>query len=102
MSKPPGGDMAPDYVGHFFEYGVFSLTILWGLTGGMKRPLDFQMALGAFTISIVFGILDEFHQAFVPERHSSISDAMVDMIGAFVFISIACFLFPRIRRVLRG
>lgn len=94
--------MAPDYVGHFIEYGVFSLTIVWGLTEGMKRPLEFQTALGAFTISIVFGILDEFHQSFVPERHSSVSDALVDTIGALVFISIAFFLFPRVRRVLRG
>jgi len=38
----------------------------------------------AFLIATLYGITDEFHQAFVPGRDASIGDVIADSIGAFL------------------
>ena len=84
-SHIPGANMAPDYVEHFLVYGVFSLTIVWGLTGGLRRKLAPGLAAAAFFIATLYGATDEFHQFFVPGRDSSLSDLAADAVGAACF-----------------
>lgn len=37
-------------------------------------------------LSIVYGVSDEFHQSFVPNRDASMYDLAADSIGAFLFL----------------
>jgi VanZ family protein len=41
--------------------------------------------LGAFLFTIVYGILDEVHQMYVPGRSPDVYDAMADAFGALLF-----------------
>lgn len=49
--------------------------------GWLKRsPL-----LGAFIFTILYGILDEVHQIYVPGRTSDVNDVLADVTGALLF-----------------
>jgi len=39
-----------------------------------------------FLVSVLYGMSDEFHQSFVPGRHPSLLDLLVDAIGAGVVV----------------
>jgi len=47
---------------------------------GLKKSLF----IAAFIFAGIYGITDEFHQYFVPGRHSSAGDVAADFIGAFL------------------
>lgn len=81
--------MAPDYVAHFIEYGVFALTILWAVTQGLKRRVTVGRAVVCFFISSAYSATDEIHQSFVPHRTPAWSDILADALGAATFLVIA-------------
>ncbi len=96
-SHPPGASLAPDYVGHSGEYALFTITVLWGTTAGL-RLLDGWRWVLAWGIVAVYAASDEFHQAFVPLRDPSFFDLTVDIIaGTLVTLSVA-WLLKRVRR----
>lgn len=69
---------------HIIEYGI--LGILWFRTiGAIIGNLQMAAAI-AFIITFIYGISDEIHQYFVPDRNSSIYDAIVDGLGALLGI----------------
>ncbi len=71
-----GGDS--DKLVHFAAYAVLAGTWFWALRGGARRG----MWIVAAAISAVWGVLDEWHQSFVPGRHASVLDALADVAGA--------------------
>jgi VanZ family protein len=97
QSHPPGASLAPDYVAHFLEYGLFSLTLVWALTSGLKKRLTGRRALIAWLLALTYAATDELHQRFIPHRHSSLKDVVVDVVGAGIFILLV-FLFSRYRK----
>ena len=38
----------------------------------------------AMLLTVLYGVTDEFHQAFVPGRYASVGDVMADSIGALL------------------
>ncbi len=101
QSSPPGQSLAPDYVAHFIEYGVFALMILWGVTRGLKKSITFSRVIVCLFISSAYSATDEFHQSFVPHRTPSWSDIGADAVGAatFLAIALACAWIRRRRRL---
>ncbi|MBI5048417.1 MAG: VanZ family protein [Deltaproteobacteria bacterium] len=73
-----------DKVAHFIEYGV--LGIIWFRALNTVSVNSKQIVFVAFAITFLYGISDEIHQHFVPNRNSSIYDAIADGIGAWVGI----------------
>jgi VanZ family protein len=71
-----------DKVIHFFEFGLlgFLAARVVFLLGNVERWMG--IFLGGLTASL-WGVLDEFHQSFVPGRYASLVDGVVDGIGAF-------------------
>lgn len=61
---------------HVFVFGV--LAVLWARVLG-ARPRGWLLA---FALTIVYALSDEFHQAFVPGRHSDGWDLLCDALGA--------------------
>ncbi|MCX6142697.1 MAG: VanZ family protein [Ignavibacteriales bacterium] len=51
--------------------------------------------LGAFIFSCVYGILDEFHQDFLPDQSSNIYDPLAGAGGALLYIAIASMMSRR-------
>lgn len=67
-----------DVLGHFAAYAVLGGLLHWALSGmGVKRP-----ALWALLIVLLYALSDEFHQAFVPNRHPDPFDVATDVVGA--------------------
>jgi VanZ family protein len=57
-----------------------------------KRPFIFCWT-SAFLITIVFGMVDEFHQMYVPGRYAGLLDIILNTLGAG--LGITAFTFHR-------
>jgi VanZ family protein len=68
---------------HFTEYFLFGLALFRG-TRGENRGWTLRWALWAVAIAAGYAALDEFHQVFVPSRHASPWDSLLDTTGAAV------------------
>jgi VanZ family protein len=97
MSRPPGASLGPDYVLHFLEYGIFALTVVWGLTAGLQRELTLSGAALAWLGVTLYAATDEFHQRFIPGRFASVSDFVADSTGAAFFLVVG-YLFLKWRQ----
>ena len=68
-----------DIAGHLLVYAGLAFWLLQALqrTPGVRRPW-----LWAFVLAVLYGLSDEFHQSFVPNRHPDLFDVATDMVGA--------------------
>jgi len=88
LSHLPGADIPPMFYGedkliHAFVFGILGFFTL----GAMKTRADGYRAVQpwlAVTLVTVYGVLDEFHQHFVPGRTSDIHDVMADAVGGML------------------
>jgi len=83
---PPGSDK----VVHAFIYFV----LCWLARRAFYNQTSFLMLrnssfLGAFIFSVVYGLLDEYHQTFVPGRDADFYDLLADTGGALLYVAIA-------------
>ncbi|MFN8534324.1 MAG: VanZ family protein [Dehalococcoidia bacterium] len=76
---------------HAVVFGVLALLYAWALPGGIGR------LPAAFVLAVVYGLADEFHQAFVPPRHARAFDVVVDAAGALIALVVAQGLVRRLR-----
>lgn len=82
LSLGGGGGGVPDWLSHGGVYAVLSLLLCRALAGGFGLPLSWRGAVLAAVIGTAYGVSDEWHQAFVPERHSTAADVAKDAAGA--------------------
>jgi VanZ family protein len=68
---------------HLTEYFIFSIFLLQVLRG-KDRGWTLRWAIWVVVIVLGYAALDEFHQVFVPSRHASPWDALLDTAGAAV------------------
>lgn len=73
--------------GHLLAYASLGGLLLLALTR-LDRPRLGQ-ALLAWVLAVAFGLSDEFHQSFVPDRNGRLDDVFVDALGAAAGIAIA-------------
>jgi VanZ family protein len=77
----PEADWLGDFVGmggHAFVFGV--LAVLWARLLGTRR----HRLLLAFLLTMLYAVSDEFHQSFVPGRHTDPLDVLWDGVGAIL------------------
>lgn len=78
-----------DVAGHLFLYGVLGMIATAALAclvaGATRRALSALVATG---LGALYGVLDEYHQSFVPGRSASAMDVVVDSVG--VTLGLAC------------
>ncbi len=72
----------PDWVLHMAEYSVFGLLVARALLVSSRGFSRFLLLAVTLLIGILYGLSDEWHQSFVPQRDSSIYDVIADGIGA--------------------
>jgi VanZ family protein len=75
--------------GHFIGYGALGLT--WLRAWRMTRPQLHFIAHAALAL-LGTGLVaswDEWHQSFLPNRGSSVSDVLLDCTGATVMLCLA-------------
>lgn len=89
-------DQLPSFIGlfsdkilHAVEYamlgGLFYRAFRWGTNDAVK-PWAGLLAVAAASL---YGLSDEIHQAFVPNRESSGLDWLADSVGALVGVATA-------------
>ena len=75
-----------DKVLHAIAYGVLALTVLFAVPEHKYRANPWRMSLLVVLICLLYGISDEFHQSFVPNRMPSVLDLIADTKGAVVVV----------------
>jgi VanZ family protein len=88
-----------DKIIHFIEYFIFGVLLYrW-----FSNLDDFNVRGRAVTTTIFIGILyaltDEWHQAFVPGRDSSLGDALFDSMGVLSASFSFPFLMSRVKKI---
>ena len=82
--KPADSKLPLDKIIHALEYSIFGYLL--GRVISDSKPnwawqkIWLSVILGAF----LYGLSDEFHQAFVPGRTTDIFDALADAVGGLI------------------
>jgi len=82
-----------DKILHICEYAVFGALASRAFKNSSKRALSANFKILAVLVSIIYGISDEFHQAFVSERQFSVFDMIADGLGGVLGTFIYAFKF---------
>ncbi len=73
------------YTTHFLLYAVLTALFYRGLTN-IDSPT--MRSLYAIALSAGYAITDEIHQAYVPNRNTSLADFAVDVLGSLMFLGL--------------
>ena len=88
LSGVPGDSLPlPDVVNldkvlHAGVYGVLALTVLFAIPERSYRAHPWKISLLVVLFCLLYGISDEFHQSFIPNRCPSVLDLVADTVGA--------------------
>ena len=67
---------------HFVEFFVLGALAYWASRRGRLPPWRAAWMLQALALAVVYSLVDEAHQAFVPSRTPSLYDSGIDSLGA--------------------
>ena len=84
--------------GHFTEYAVLAFLARRAFTSSSKAFLQRYWFQSALLLVVIYALLDEFHQSFVPSRTPSIYDSAIDIAGGLTILLIFKFSGGRRRR----
>jgi VanZ family protein len=73
-----------DKVAHMAIYGLLAVTVFYAFGVRFGRSHPFLLPLLVILICAVYGVSDEFHQSFVPNRSSDAFDVLADSAGAVI------------------
>ena len=86
--------------GHFSEYAVLAFLARRAFITSSRAWLRQHWFEFALLLLVIYALLDEFHQSFVPSRTASIYDSMIDVAGGLTVLLIFK-LYERIRAAQR-
>ena len=100
QSDPPAGTTTGGeaVLAHLILYTGLALLLAWALAGGLANHAGapaWALAGVAFALTVLYGAVDEVHQAFVPGRSASEADLALDAAGAALGVGLAL-LAPRL------
>ena len=73
-----------DKVAHLVLYAGLGLVVVRALAGGWARPVTTGIVVATVLICTVYGITDEVHQHFVPQRQADVFDVIADAAGGAI------------------
>lgn len=69
---------------HAVEFGLFSFLLFQAIqVTFLRTPVLYLIFITAF-VSILYGVLDEYHQFFTPLRRADLFDLLADAIGILI------------------
>ena len=80
-SSGTGGIPGLATIYHFVVFFLFAFFLFISIKGSKKIKIKYLII--ALLISIVYAVLDEFHQMFVPFREPAIRDILTNTAGIF-------------------
>jgi hypothetical protein len=72
---------------HVPAYAALSWAWSWTLGAWLRVPAG--RAAAACAIASAYGVFDEWHQSFVPGRYASLTDVVLNVLGALLGIWLA-------------
>ena len=69
---------------HTIEYAVLGFLLIRGLKNSRLWLSDGSFILLTVVLATLYGISDEFHQHFVPNRIASLGDVFFDCLGSVI------------------
>lgn len=90
QSSPPHVTKEVDpYLGHAALYGALALLVFIALPPDYRASHTTLAAIAAFTIAVFYGVSDEIHQLFIPDRVASAADLAADAVGASISVTVS-------------
>lgn len=81
---------AESVIAHLGLYAGLALLLLWALRlAGSSRRDFWALSFVAFALTVLYGVSDEVHQAYVPGRSASEADIALDAAGALTGLVLA-------------
>jgi VanZ family protein len=75
-------------VGHFTEYAVLAFLARRAFVTSAHTTIQRYWFQWALLLIVIYALLDEFHQSFVPSRSPSIYDSAIDVLGGLTVLLI--------------
>ncbi len=75
-------------LGHFTEYAILAYLARRAFISSSRDLLGRYWFQWAVLLIVVYALLDEFHQSFVPSRTASIYDSAIDVAGGITVLVI--------------
>lgn len=86
LSELPVSPPVSDVSLHSASYFGLTLLLIRALARGRWSRVTWAMLALAWTIAVAYGVTDEWHQSFVPNRHPEFRDVVSDAIGALAAV----------------
>lgn len=87
---------------HLTEYAVLAVFLYNSMKPVGNAFWSRKAAFWALLASGIYALTDEFHQLFVPGRHSSLFDCLIDTTGAFLGLFVLSTAIVMLRRKQAG
>ena len=94
LRMPPAGGSVPDWISHGAVYAALAALICRALAGGV-RAAPLRVAAMAAALAGAYGVTDEWHQSYVPQRVAEAADVMKNLGGAVLGAALFHRLAPR-------
>ena len=78
-------DLIIKKLGHALGYALLGLAYFFALPPRLRAGYRWLLAL---LMAILFALSDEFHQSFVEGRNSSLTDVLIDTVGAALALTL--------------
>ncbi|MGE0461149.1 MAG: VanZ family protein [Vicinamibacterales bacterium] len=85
----PGVSLTPDWTQHGMAYAGLAIVTLRATAGGRWSGVGARAVSLAWVIAALYGVTDEWHQAFVPGRMADVRDVAADAVGAALGLAAA-------------
>jgi len=86
-SVPGQADSQSDFLSSIVHLIMYAILCFLFIKLFMSYGLEKKKSIAyGFLAAIVYGLIDEFHQFFVPDREMHFGDWLLDAVGAFVVV----------------
>ena len=75
-------------IAHLAEYALLGILAARAFRGSPREALRRQWFLVSLALVVVYALVDEYHQSFVPSRTGTIYDSLIDIAGGFAALVI--------------
>ena len=75
-------------IAHFTEYAILGFLAARAFRTSPHPTIKRRWFLICVALVVVYALLDEYHQSFVPSRTASIFDSLIDMLGGLAALII--------------
>ncbi|HEY0366428.1 MAG TPA: VanZ family protein [Pyrinomonadaceae bacterium] len=75
-------------IAHFTEYAILGFLAARAFRTSSRPAIGQRWFLICATLVVVYALIDEYHQSFVPSRTASIFDSLIDMAGGLTALLI--------------